>query len=263
MGLHDLLFELSSEDRHRILLRLLGGAAKLTHISRDLEIPVQEVSRQLTRLEKVDLVSKDVDGSYEITPYGKLTLDLMKSQEFVTDHSEYFNTHDLGGVPPGFVKRIDELSGSRLIEEVVVYIHDVERIFQEAEDHVWCLVDQYIASTIPICREAFRRGVKARTIDVKDFEPPHELLEAVTPEDSKVWHAALADGRLEMKMIDEIDVVLWMNEKEVAVVSFPSLDGRFDYTGFTSKDERAIKWCEELYLYFWERSAPKLEFSFF
>lgn len=48
---------------------------------------------------------------------------------------------------------------------------------------------------------------------------------------------------LEMRMLDEIDVFLWMSEKEVAVVSFPTLEGNFDYKGFTSRDEGAIRWC--------------------
>ncbi len=263
MRFHDLLFELSNEDRHRILLRLLQGEAKMTHISRELGIPVQEVSRQLNRMERVNLVGKDVDGSYRITPYGRLTLRLMKGQEFVTEHQEYFNTHTLQGAPPALVKRIDELSESSLIEEVVVYIRNVERVFEEAEDHVWCLVNQYIASTIPICREAFKRGIRARTIDARDFEAPQELLDVVTPEDSRVWYNALATGQLEMKIVDEVKVDLWMNEKEVAVLSFPSIDGRFDYSGFTSSDERALRWCEELYLHHWENGEPKREFSFF
>ena len=64
-------------------------------------------------------------------------------------------------------------------------------------------------------------------------------------------------------MLDEVDVTLWMKEKDVAVVSLPDINGRFGYTGFTTTDERAIWWCEELYLHYWEKGAPKREFSFF
>ena len=66
-----------------------------------------------------------------------------------------------------------------------------------------------------------------------------------------------------MRMLDEMDVFLWMSEKEVAVVFFPTVEGRFDYKGFTSRDENTLRWCKELFHHHWERGEPKREFSFF
>ena len=145
----------------------------------------------------------------------------------------------------------------------MVVFHNNEKMIREAEDHIFSIANQYNASTVPIAREAFKRGVTNRAIDLKGYEPPPELRDIVTPEDAEVWHTAQAEGRLEMRMLAEVDVFLWMSEKEVAVVSFPTLGGRFDYKGFTSRDERAIRWCEELFIHHWERGEPKREFSFF
>ncbi len=57
-----LFFELSNEDRLSILLKLMDEPMKLTHLSRELGLTVQESSRQLARLTGIDLVTKDPDG---------------------------------------------------------------------------------------------------------------------------------------------------------------------------------------------------------
>jgi predicted transcriptional regulator len=53
-----------------------------------------------------------------------------------------------------------------------------------------------------------------------------------------------------------------MSEKEVAILSFPTLHGKFDYLGFTSKDDETRKWCNDLFMYYWERAEPKHELTF-
>ena len=261
--LSDLYFELSNEDRLRILGSLQVHPNTVTGLSRELGLTNQECSRHLSRLAEAKLTSRSPGGDHSITPYGSLSLELQGSQGFVAEHQDYFNTHGLGGVPSGLLMRLNELSRGELVNDIMMVFHNIERMLKEAEDHIWSIANQYIASTIPLAREAFKRGVTNRAIDLKGYQPAPELRETVTPEDAATWYAAQAEGRLEMRMLEEVDVFLWMSEKEVAVVSFPTLEGRFDYKGFTSRDERAIRWCEELFLHHWERGEPKREFSFF
>jgi predicted transcriptional regulator len=261
--LSDLYFEFSNEDRLRILRSLQVRPNTVTGLSRELGLTNQECSRHLNRLAEAGLTRRSPDGNYNITPYGALSLELQASQVFVAEHLDYFNTHSLKGVPSHLLMRLEEMSRSELVDDIMVVFHNIEGMLKEAEDHVWNITNQYIASTIPVARETFKRGVTNRAIDLKGYQPPPELTDIVTPEDIETWHAAQADGRLEMRTLDEIDIFLWMSEKEVAIVSFPTQERRFDYKGFTSKDERAIRWCEELFLHHWKRGEPKREFSFF
>jgi predicted transcriptional regulator len=261
--LSDLYFELSNEDRLRILESLQVSPNTVTGLSRELGLTNQECSRHLSRLALAKLTRRSPRGDHSITPFGSLSLELQGSQSFVAEHLDYFNTHSLGGIPSSLLMRFNELSGVELIDDIMVVFHNVEGMLKEADDHIYSITNQYIASTIPLAREAFKRGVTNRAIDLKGYQPPPELREAVTPEDTETWYTAQVEGRLEMRVLDDMDVFLWMSEKEVAVVSFPTLEGRFDYKGFTSKDERAIRWCEELFLHHWDRGEPKREFSFF
>ena len=43
-------------------------------------------------------------------------------------------------------------------------------------------------------------------------------------------------------------------------LAFPTTRERFDYLGFHSTDEEPLKWCRDLYSYYWERAKPKTEY---
>jgi predicted transcriptional regulator len=66
-----LFFELSNETRLSIILKLMDEPMTLTLIARELDLSVQECSRQLARLNEIDLVAKDPDGFFVLQPYGR------------------------------------------------------------------------------------------------------------------------------------------------------------------------------------------------
>ena len=45
----------------------------------------------------------------------------------------------------------------------------------------------------------------------------------------------------------------------MAEVAFPLQDGAFEYLGFTSDDERAHKWCEDLFQHYGDRDELRSE----
>ena len=65
-----------------------------------------EAFRQLQRLSEAKLIQKLPEGTYAITQYGKLTLQLLPSLDFIYKHKEYFLNHDIWKLPYSFVNRI-------------------------------------------------------------------------------------------------------------------------------------------------------------
>jgi predicted transcriptional regulator len=49
---------------------------------------------------------------------------------------------------------------------------------------------------------------------------------------------------------------MYMPEKELALLSFPKRDNRFDFFGYSSTDEDTLRWCRELFGYYWEKGKP-------
>jgi len=253
----DLLFEVSNEDRLRILRVLEAEAKNVTGLSRELGLTTQESSRHLSRLGDVGLTSKDADGNHYITPYGMLTLRLLQGLDLTTRHADYFMTHSLSGLPPEFVGRIGELGGSTRVDDVMVAVHRIEETIQGAEEYLLNINLPYIASTFPMIRGAFERGIKARFLHTRDLVVPQIMMEERRREfDKMTIDQFIRAGLYDEKLIEKVDLVLYISEKEVGLVAFPLQDGGYDYLGFTSGDERTHKWCVDLFEHYWERASP-------
>ena len=127
-NLYELLFELSNEDRYRILINLDREALTVTSISETLNLSKQEVSRHISRLSNAKLTQKRTDGSYYLTQYGKLVLKQIPGLNFISQHKGYFSTHTLTGIPLEFINRIGDLSNSNYSDDVMVVLYNIEKL---------------------------------------------------------------------------------------------------------------------------------------
>jgi len=136
-GVERLFFELASESRLGILRKLNEKNWKMKDLSRKLDLTTTETFRQLQRLNEALLVQKRPEGTYAITQYGKLVLQLSASFEFVSKHKEYFSTHDIWQLPYQFLNRIGELSRLSLVMDTMTGMKMAEKMFREAEEYTW------------------------------------------------------------------------------------------------------------------------------
>lgn len=253
----DLLFEVSNEDRLRIMRRLERGATSVTGLSKELELTTQESSRHLSRLGEVGLTSKDPDGNHSLTPFGRLILEQLQGLEFTSGHRDYFVSHSLAGLPPEFVGRMGELGRSAYIDDVMVTVHNVEKILREADEYVLDLNMPFVASAFPLIREAYGRGVVGRFLHTQELKlPPSMEDERMQFMDEDWIQKIMASGVQEERLTEEVGLVLYMSEREVAIIAFPTVSGRFDLLGFSSDDERTHRYCRDIFDHYWERGRP-------
>ena len=52
-----------------------------------------------------------------------------------------------------------------------------------------------------------------------------------------------------------------MSEKEVALLSFPTSDGKFDYVGFTSTDNLFRAWCLDVHQHYWKQAKVRTNYD--
>ena len=244
--MYDLFFELSNEGRMAILEKLLEGDFKLSRLSTLLDLPVQEISRQLARLDKQGLVQKTPEGSYAVTPYAEQVLRFVPSIQFLSENNEYLKTHDLNRLPHEYVMRIGELADSTYVGDVMKMFHRSEQIISEAEEYVWIMSDQILMSSLKFTEDAVGKGVDHRFIGPRDIKPPEEFYaEAV-----KRGLIGM-EGKASHKFLDKLGIMITMTEREAQFL-FPNLDGKFHYSGFNTTDMKAIKWCREIYRHYWD-----------
>jgi len=239
----ELLFVLSSNDRQRLLLELKTDRPRLTQLAQKLSATVQETSKHLARLSDAKLVEKYSNGSYRLTAYGAQVLSLLPSFDFLSRNREYFLSHDLSFLPPGFIQRIGELSDYQYRSHVSGMISNAEQVVREAEQYAWLMVDQ---------------------CPTYSFNPKHPekvsvraLVSDIRPE-AYQWGRTTFGYRLELRFMDNIKIAIAMNEK-IAQVCFPDLDGRIDYnSGFISDSPDFHRWCHDLYSFYWDSSKKML-----
>jgi predicted transcriptional regulator len=255
-SLCDLLFEVSNEDRLSLLKELQGREMNVTAIARAIEVTTQEVSRHLSRLTEVGLTEKDPEGPYRLTPYGVLTLSQIQGLEFTSTHKNYFRNHLVDGLPLRFLLRLGELSDSDYTEDVMVAVHNIEKILKEAEEYLIDLNVPYIASAFPHIRDAFERGVTGRFLRGESLELPEEMIDEREEAFDDEFNLKIRNSGLYEERVLEVPLVIYMSEKELALLSFPKRDGKFDFYGYTSTDEDALRWCRDIFQHYWEKGTP-------
>jgi predicted transcriptional regulator len=97
--LSKLLFELSNEDRLRILLELKKTPMRLSRVSEKFEFTVPETARNMTRLTETGLITKDTEGNFYLTALGETSLLLLANFEFISKNIKYFKTHAISNLP--------------------------------------------------------------------------------------------------------------------------------------------------------------------
>lgn len=254
---YDLLFEMSNDNRHRILLLLKEKPLRITEISRQMNLTTQEISRNVSRLVEIGLVFKDGEGFYHQTPYSELTHIVLEELQFISNNRDYFIKHTVKDLQPEFVKRIGELSESTYTNSVMEFLYFVDKTIRETKKSVWLQVDQYPLTALGSIADALKRGVNFRIIENKNMSSgPFLNLESI--EDTPLLVRSRNTPLSEQRTMDSTCLFLFISEDKCAV-AFQTPEGGFDYHGFTATDERSLKWCRDLFQQNWEKSEPRTQ----
>jgi predicted transcriptional regulator len=241
--LSDFFLELAHSDRLKTLFLIEKERLNLTHISEKLNLSMQETSRHLSRLRSAELIRKDGEGFYCLTPFGCIALSLLPAYDFILRNRGYFQDHDLSFLPPEFIRRIGELAEFEEGKGVMQVLHLAVVVLNEAKEYVWILTDQVMTPTVPMIREGYAKGVRFRVLLPEQLTlPPGFQLSKPSP-----------TSPIEMRWLKEVKVCIVMNEA-LAGLCFPNSAGKTDFSmGFASRNPKFHKWCRDLFLHYWER----------
>ena len=240
-GLAKLFFELASETRLSILEHLQKENLKMQEIARCLDMTATEAFRQLERLREASLVQRLPDGAFTISQFGKLVLQASSSLNVISKNKDYLSKHDLIQLPARFVDRLGELSRATLTTNVVESLNKGQRIFLEAEEYGWGMAE----GVVPEQMESMMTQRISKGFKIKVIIPESLILSQSSP-------AEIARN-MEVRSLPSLPAIIALTEKEAAV-TFPFVEGRMDYIGFTGKDLAFHGWAKDLFLYFWERA---------
>ena len=248
--LGDLLFELSNDDRRKILLSIKEKPMRLTQISKNLGLTVQETSRQLSRLEDVGLEYKDPKGYHHLTHYGELVIRQLRGIEFTSNFIAYFTTHSLERLSSEFVDGIGDLSDCMGIANAMDFIRNTENLIRDARDYVWILVDQFPINSLRTIVEAIDRGVRFRIIELRE-RVLNPVLDAMTSEETQAISRTRHTPLVEQRMVNDVNVYMLVSDSR-CIIAFPTSDGQFDFKGFTATDDSSLSYCRDVFRHYWD-----------
>ena len=111
----------------------------------------------------------------------------------------------------------------------------------------------YVAATFPHIRDAYDRGIPGKFLHGRDLRVPDEMQGVRDESFTDEFVREISRRRVFEERYLETDVVLYMNEKEVAVLCFPTLNNQYDFAGFTGDDPSAHEWCRDLFRHLWKK----------
>jgi len=234
------LFELASNRRANILFEVEKEDLKMRQIAKSLDMTVTETFRHLQRLSEAKLVEKKVEGTYSITSLGSLATGFLSSFNFILNNGNYFLEHDVACLPYEFVNRLGELSAGEFCGDTLLAMNRTRQMVYDAEEYIWAMAEQSESSHTPIAKEKVAKGLKLRFIMGQD------LAKTITI-------APDLEHLKERKYLARIPVTFLITEKE-SVVNLRRRTGEMDYIGFFGTDEKFRKWCQDLFMYSWERA---------
>ena len=245
---YDMLFELSNDIRHNILLLLKQKPERMTKIANELDLTSPEVSRHLSRLSDRRLIEKDASNFYHVTNFGEYLLNSLVDLEFITKHRDHFLKHSAVNIPIMYQKRMSEISNYDLKTNFMEFLSFINEKIKESEENVWLYIDQYPILAMESMLNSVERGVKYRIIEQNELSGHNIVFEKK--------HLITRDGeepRVEVKIHPRGDIYLFISDKGSAI-AFPTQDG-FDYTGFVNNDGDDSKWVKDLFEHYWDPST--------
>lgn len=249
-----IFFELASEQRLSILFRLSKQSSKLAKLAKDLDVTMQEVHRNLNRLQDSGLIRKDANGQFSPTTFGTTILQQIPTMNFLSRNKEYFTDHYLGDIPMKFVHRIGALDNSEYIEGLVAVLERWKQIYNSAQEYIYGMLPQIPLELIETLLAILKRGrIKFNYILSQQTIVPKKRTDLLK---DAGFQDLLKKGLVERRMVDKMPVAVILNEKE-ATVMFPTLKrgqpvADLNSIFYSGKDNLLFhEWCLDYFRYSW------------
>ncbi len=247
MRSYELFAELASKNRLAIIYALEKGPLKFSQIATQIGATSPELSRQLNRLMDVELIQKDAEGVYSLSPLSQALLPSMASFEVIGKFSKFFRKHDVSSIPPELSRRLDALEDGEVIEGVFVLMERVDRLFEEISEYSWYLSNDFPRFYISRIKKKLHEGVEIRVLY------PESLIDLILSEsDNDIIQ------KVEMRAIDEVNIIINVSDS-FGLIALPGPDGIIDRDMvLLGRTEQFKQWCRDIFEYYRARGREYL-----
>jgi predicted transcriptional regulator len=248
----ELFMQLASETRLSILASVHKKPAKLSSLSRDLNITVQDVYRNLNRLMEEGLVWRS-DGVFYLTEYGIVLMKHIDGFLVMKKYREFFKEHRIAGVMPDkFLQRIGTLQNCKVVNTVTAVFQKLKELESSASKSLKLMASQAWPEEGEIMIDKAGSGVEISVIVGYNTIFPKNVAENISPRVEKLASKGIIKG----KMVEQVNIDVYIADNARAAVMFPNAKGEVDMnTMFVGEDPIFCEWCSDYFDYMWQRSS--------
>ncbi|KKG13537.1 hypothetical protein EO98_05350 [Methanosarcina sp. 2.H.T.1A.6] len=274
-SLLDAIF-LSEKRKNLLLLLKEEGPKSSDEIKNAFDFPWKSMIPQIKKLVDLGLVIQ-TDGVYSLSEMGIVIATnaqfLLNTLKIYEENRDFWSEHDLSSIPFHFLTRIGELGQCKVLKP------DLSHIFKVQEDIVKCMLASsrimvFVSAIHPayhlLCLELIEMGIDVTIILTESvFESIRDecLSDSATPfSDSSVLNMALPEYKKKVQLLlncenshffvsegEEKPMMLVVTDK-VFALSLLDKNERIDRQYIVSFEPGALKWGEELFIYYKKNS---------
>ncbi len=245
-----------SEKRRRLLILLLEGPKTLIEIRKSLKVTSTGMLPQIRKMEKKNIVCQK-NKKYALTPIGKVIAEyfhpLVKTIDVIGKNEEFWANHEIEAIPTHLLKRIRELGNCKIVES------NVEDIYLPHQEFMKNIMESKIVRGVtPIFHPAYpefflrliQSGVKVSLILTG------KLYDKLRDEYTEKFRKAIGFKNTRFFVCNEDIRLAFVSTDRFVSLSLFYKNGTFDsQKDLISYDKSAIKWGEELFNYYKNRST--------
>lgn len=281
LSLLDTIF-LSDKRKNLLLLLKEEGSKSGEDIKEVFDFPWKSITPQLKKLIDWGLVLED-DGMYTLSDMGATIVTnlqfFLNTLSIYEEHLDFWVEHDLSSIPPHLLSRIRELGHISVLER------NLSNIFWLPEELTNNLVDsKRIMSFVSVFHPAspflyseyMETDIETTAIITKqvldnlqtEFNSELSLLKM----NNLILKGALLEYRQKIKHIlssrasnflvygADLKPMSMIVTDKIFLLALPDKKGRLTTQFLISSEPQALKWGEELFMYYKEKSMPATEF---
>lgn len=276
-SLLDTIF-LSDKRKNLLLLLKEEGPKSGEDIKNVFDFPWKSITPQLKKLIAWGLVLEN-DGMYTLSDMGSVITDNMQfflsTLSIYEENLDFWSDHDLSSIPFHLLKRVGELGHVKILERNLSNVFWIpEEVMKSLIDskHVMSFVSVFHPSSPFLYFEYLEKGTETMAIVTKS------ILETLQTEcnsnlsliktNNSILNRALIEYKQEIKRIlssktsnfrvyeGDFSPMSMIVTDKVFLLSLLDKKGRLTTKFLISSEPQALKWGEELFMYYKERSKP-------
>jgi predicted transcriptional regulator len=238
--------ELSNPTRIQILSLIGENPQTLSEIATHFSISKPEISRHLSRLTNVGIITKELSSrKYMSSALGEIYLQLYSPIEFVLKHSTYFTNHYID-LPLHLSRNIDALMNAELVIELGNVLAKIQEILNETIDEVKLMLDQRLPVVGLIEKIKFGNYIVPSTMSGPQFES------------GRVYLKKMYDS-VEVRQLNSVTHFIMCTDKNKGIISFPTLQRKADWSSiWVVTDKLGLDYLQDIWNHF-QSLAMKIE----